>query len=145
MNAAQGLGLYLSLYRAVHGAGAGVPFPGSPGAWTYKHTDTSQDILAKMELYATFNIADGAVTTWSQKWPGLCAYFDLVGAAPATAADGGGGGYEPLDAFAKKNQAVWDAVVQKHGLKAGRLEAYGWAFLYFIMDQFDFDRQYDLS
>jgi hypothetical protein len=29
INAAQGLGLYLSLYRAVHGEGAHVPFPGS--------------------------------------------------------------------------------------------------------------------
>lgn len=151
MNAAQGLGLYLSLYRAVHGAGTRVLFPGSPSGWRCKHTDTSQDILARMEIFAAlhrdtcgggaaFNIADGDVTTWAQKWPGLCAYFGLVGEGPAPE-----GGYEPLDQFAKKNQHVWDRVVEEHGLKAGRLEAYPWAFLYFIMDQFDFDRQYDLS
>jgi hypothetical protein len=53
--------------------------------------------------------------------------------------------YEPLDEFAKKNEKVWDEVVEKYGLKPGRLETYGWPFLYFIMDQFYFDRQYDLS
>lgn len=36
-------------------------------------------------------------------------------------------------------------MVAEHGLKTGRLEAYGWAFLSFIMDRFDFDRQYDLA
>lgn len=149
MNAAQGLGLYLSLYRAVHGEGAHVPFPGSQGGWRCKHSDTSQDVLAKMEIYAAlnidkcgngsaFNVADGEVTTWSQKWPGLCEYFGLVGEGP-------GEKYEPLDEFAKKNQGVWDGVVERHGLKTGRLESYGWLFLYFIMDKFDFDRQYDLS
>jgi hypothetical protein len=142
MNAAQGLGLYLSLYRAVHGAGARVPIPGSRGGWTCKHTDTFQDILARMEIYAAlhpdkcgngaaFNVADGEVTAWSDKWPGLCEYFGLVGQAP-------GERYQSLDEFAK-NQKVWDAVVAKHGLKAGRLEAYNWSFLYFIMNQFDFD------
>jgi hypothetical protein len=149
MNAAQGLGLYLSLYRAVHGEGAHVPFPGSQGGWKCKHSDTFQDILAKMEIYAAlnidkcgdgsaFNAADGEVTTWSQKWPGLCEYFGLVGEGP-------GEKYEPLGEFAKKNQGVWDGVVERHGLKTGRLESYGWPFLYFIMDKIDFDRQYDLS
>jgi hypothetical protein len=36
-------------------------------------------------------------------------------------------------------------LVAEHALKTGRLEAYGWAFLSFIMDRFDFDRQDDLS
>ena len=102
-----------------------------------------------MEIYAAlnpgkcgngsaFNIADGEVTTWSQKWPGICEYFGLVGEGPKES-------YEPLDEFARKNQRVWDRLVEERGLKAGRLEAYGWAFLYFIMDKFDFDREYDLS
>jgi hypothetical protein len=31
---------------------------------------------------AAFNVADGEVTTWSQKWSGLCDYFGLVGEGP---------------------------------------------------------------
>jgi hypothetical protein len=122
--------------------------PRSPGG-KCKHSDTFQDILAKMGIYAAlnidkcgngsvFNIADGEVTTWSRKWPGLYEYFGLVGEGPGEKS-------EPLDEFAKKNQGVWDGVVERHGLKTGRLESYGWPFLYFIMDKFDFDRQYDLS
>jgi len=53
--------------------------------------------------------------------------------------------YEPFDEFARKNQGVWDGVVEKHGLKTGRLESYGWPFLNFIMDKFNFDWQHDLS
>jgi hypothetical protein len=60
-----------------------------------------------MEIYAAlnidecgngsaFNIADGEVTTWNQKWPRLCEYFGLVGEGP-------GEKYWPLDEFAKKN------------------------------------------
>ena len=125
MNAAQGLGLYLSLYRTVHGEGARVPFLGTQGGWKCKHSDTFQDILAKMEIYAAlnidkcgsgsaFNIADGEVTTWSQKWPGLCGYFGLVGEGP-------GEKYEPLDEFAKKNHGVWDRVVERLRWGRGRV------------------------
>ena len=55
MNCAQGLGLWLSLAREVHGAGAKVPFPGSQKSWKNKHTDTFQDILGRMDVYAAVN------------------------------------------------------------------------------------------
>lgn len=148
MNCAQGLGLYLSLYREVHGNGATINFPGTEKSWKCKHTDTFQDILARFEIHAAmnskqagsgkiFNIADGNVVTWADKWPGICEYFGLKAAGP--------GEYEPLDQFAKKHAKVWDGVVQKHGLQEGRLEGYGWPFLHFVMKEFDFDRQYDLT
>lgn len=146
MNCAQGLGLYLSLYREIHGEGATVTFPGTEKSWRCKHTDTFQDILAKFEIHAalnpdscghgkTFNVADGHVVTWEDKWPGICEYFGLKAAGP--------GEYEPLDQFAKKGAQVWESAVSKYGLKGGRLEAYQWGFLDFVMAKFDFDRQYD--
>lgn len=74
MNCAQGLGLWLSLAREVHGEGAEIPFPGTKDSWTNKHSDTFQDVLGKMDIYAavnhekcgnggTFNVADGDVVT----------------------------------------------------------------------------------
>lgn len=148
MNCAQGLGLYLSLYREVNGQGATVVFPGTQKSWTCKHTDTSQDILAKFEIYAAldpkqtgngraFNIVDGNVTTWEEKWPGICSYFGLKAAGP--------GDYEPVEQFAKKHAKVWDQLVEKHGLQGGRMDAYQWGFLTFVMADFDFNRQYDIS
>lgn len=74
MNCAQGLGIWLSLAREVHGAGAEIPFPGTQKSWKNLHTDTFQDVLGKMDIYTalnhdkcgnggTFNVADGEVVT----------------------------------------------------------------------------------
>ena len=161
MNAAQGLGLYLSLYAAVHGAGAKVIFPGTVGSWTCKHTDTSQDVLARFEIFAalnreqgkcgngsSFNIADGKVVTWAGKWGPICEYFGLVGVGPKKRtgeAEGEAGGRVAVADFAKENMGTWAEVVKEHGLKEGRMEGYSWGFLDFVMRVFDFDRQYDLS
>lgn len=93
MNAAQGLGFYCTLWKALHGSGSEVPFPGSEKAWKCKHTDTSQDILARFEIYASlngektgqgksFNCSDGPVVTWSEKWPRIAEYFGLKGTGP---------------------------------------------------------------
>ena len=153
MNAAQGLGLYLSLYREVHGEGAKVVFPGTEKSWTCKHTDTSQDVLAKFEIFAavnrercgngsSFNVADGEVTNWERKWGGICGYFGLKGVGPGE--EKGEQGVAVAD-FVKANQGTWEEVVRKYGLKEGRMESYSWGFLDFVMRVFDFDRQYDLS
>lgn len=74
MNCAQGLGIWLSLAREVKGAGAEIPFPGTKDSWRNKHTDTFQDVLGRMDIFAavnrkkcgdggTFNCADGEVVT----------------------------------------------------------------------------------
>lgn len=149
MNCAQGLGIWLSLAREVHGAGAKIPFPGTQKSWVNKHTDTFQDILARMDIHAavnhdkcgkggTFNVADGEVVTWSGKWPGICAAFGLEGTPP---------GAQPysIEEFIKDNEVTWQQMVEKHGLKKGILESFSWPFLFFVMTVFDFDRQYDLS
>lgn len=149
MNIAQGLGLYLTLYREVHGPGAKVPYPGAEHGYRHKHTDTFQDIAAKMEIYAalnpdrcgsgkTFNITNGDVVTWAIKWPGICAYFGLEGLGPQ-------GSFEPPAVFVGKHLAAWAKLVEREGLKGGRIEAFYWPFLDVIMDKAFFDRQYDLA
>jgi hypothetical protein len=84
MNMAQGIAIYLSMFKEVHGAGSTVPFPGHDHGYHSTHTDTFQDILAQMEIHAAlntdkcgsggvFNVADGQVVTVnpSASWVGL--------------------------------------------------------------------------
>ncbi len=149
MNIAQGLGFYLTLYREVRGPGAKVPYPGAEHGYRHKHTDAFQDIAAKMEIYAalntercgsgrTFNITNGDVVTWADKWPGICAYFGLEGLGPQ-------GTFEPPADFVGKHSAAWVKLVEREGLKGGRIESFYWPFLDVIMDKAFFDRQYDQS
>ena len=153
MNAAQGLGFYLTLWRAVYGDGAEVPFPGSEGGWRCKHTDTSQDILARMEIYAalnsgktgrrSFNSCDGPVVMWEEIWPGIAKYFGLEGVGPV--GKQGSRKRGAIAGFAKENEARWRDLEEKHGLKKGIFERYGWGFIDGLTTAFDFDRQYDMS
>ncbi|TDZ20530.1 Short chain dehydrogenase sirR [Colletotrichum orbiculare MAFF 240422] len=153
MNLAQGIGVYLSIYRAVRGAGAPVPFPGHEHGYRSTHTDTFQDLLAKMEIYAAvntemcgdggvFNIANASKpVTWQQVWPGLCAHFGLVGEGPAAKAA------QPIkmETFVKENKAAWSELAREHGLDETLVDRIGWGFVHLMVVDFDFDRQYDLS
>ncbi|KAL5337682.1 hypothetical protein BJX70DRAFT_389160 [Aspergillus crustosus] len=127
MNLAHGIAFYLTLYRKK--------------GYHSTHTDTSQDILAKMEIYAAlnsdryvsgeaYNIADGDVVSWSGVWPGLCEYFRLVGVEPS---------------FIHGNKNAWDELVTESGLKQRIFEKQNWRFVEFMLVDFDFDREYDLS
>lgn len=149
MNLAQGIGLYLAIYREVHGSGASVNFPGSERGWKCKHSDTSQGILAKMEIFAAthieecgngraFNIADGRTVTWEDVWPKLCQYFGLVGHGPTSDA-------VPMEKFVGDHVDVWKKMAEKYELKEKVVEEQNWAFVHFMLVDFDFDRQYDLT
>lgn len=149
MNLSQGIGLYLTIYREVHGQGARVNWPGTEKSWKCKHSDTSQGILAKMEIYAVthveqcgnggvFNIADGKTVAWENVWPKLCADFGLVGTGPASDT-------VPMEEFVKKNIDAWKKLAEEHGLKEKVIEEQNWPFVHFMLVRFDFDREYDLS
>lgn len=149
MNSAQGLGIWLSLAREVNGEGSKVQFPGTQASWTNKHTDTSQDILGKMDIYAavnhekcgdgnTFNCADGAVVTWATKWSGICKHFGLEGTPP------GDSPYSIGD-FVKRHSDAWRQMEKQHGLKQGIFDKVSWKFVQAVVAMRDFDCQYDLS
>jgi len=145
MNAAGALAVYLSLYRYVHGEGTQCPFPGSDMAYTAKHTDTSSSILARFSIYVAlhgdktagraFNIGDGEVTTWEEKWPKLCEYFGLVAGQATPNAN-------PPEEFFDKHIRIWNDIIEKEGL-VKQEEPQFW-FLDAVF-HCDFDRQYDLS
>lgn len=148
MNSAQGIALYLSIDREVHGNGATVSFPGEELGYHSMHSDTFQYVLAKMEIYAAtnietcgnervFNVADGKTVTWAQVWPQLVQHFGLVGQGPASDS-------VPIERFVKDNNEAWRTIVQKYGLKEKVVEEQNWGFVHFMLVQFDFNREYDL-
>lgn len=150
---AQALGLYLSLYRQINGAGAEVPFPGTEISWKNLTNDSSQDICAKVSIFASlhpeksseqrYNAADNATSsTWSAKWPIICDYFGLKGTAPPA----GGSGPQPTNYLAEHVEE-WRALEKQHGLVTGRVgneRSFG-GFPYFIMTMLNFNRQMDMS
>ena len=147
MNIAQALGLFLAMYKKVEGSGAEVPFLGSEAAFKELHTVTSQDILARFHIFASFhadavagrafNIADGDVVTWEQIWPGVCSWFGLKGVGPDQSRSTGA-------QWVQEHKGQWNAWVKEHGLKEGTLEATSWGFMSRLLGV-TFDRHYDLS
>jgi hypothetical protein len=73
------LGIFFSLYRAVEGEGAEVPFPGTDKSWVAKGIESSSDMIAKQTLHLSlelplsqkgegFNVADAKYpSTWETK------------------------------------------------------------------------------
>ncbi|RDK46565.1 hypothetical protein M752DRAFT_310088 [Aspergillus phoenicis ATCC 13157] len=127
MNMAFGIAFYLTLYREINGKDAKVPFPGRPHGYHTYHTDTFQDVLAKMEIFAalnrdkypngsTFNCGDGEPVTWAQVWPGICSYFGLRGVEPDEKPRG-------MEEFVYKHKAAWDSLVEEKRLKKGLVES----------------------
>ena len=148
MNFAQGLGMYLALYKEVNGAGSSVPFPGTEQGFRAFHTDTSQDMLARMEIFAAtniekcgngeaFNIGNGIVS-WSQVWHGVCEYFGLIGEGPKK-------GSQSMEEFATENAGTWEKLAERTGIDPRVFTSYNWLFVHFMLVVFDFDRQYDLT
>ncbi|KAI9371742.1 hypothetical protein BJX61DRAFT_548093 [Aspergillus egyptiacus] len=150
---AQWLALYLSLYAEINGPGAEVPFPGTMKSWNIKSNDSSQDIIGRFAVYASlhpettagqrYNVADNAQwSTWSVKWPIICQYFGLRGVAPPSQ----GSGPDP-SAYVLENRDRWFEMERKYGLKTGRAgnDRSLAVVPNFLMSQFDFDRQVDLS
>ncbi|KAL5340915.1 hypothetical protein BJX70DRAFT_387023 [Aspergillus crustosus] len=149
---AQWLALYLSLYRELNGPGAEVVFPGTLKSWTIRSNDTQQDILARFSIYASlhpettatqrYNVSDHAEwSTWAVKWPVICEFFGLRGVAPEN-----GSGPDPPD-YIHEHREEWFALEKKYGLRGGRVgndKSLSMAPK-FLMGQFDFDRQVDLS
>ncbi|CAH0055081.1 unnamed protein product [Clonostachys solani] len=149
MNLAQGLGVVFSLYKEVKGAEASFPFPGTLRGYNATFTDTSQDILAKMEIFAALNpetcgngavinVADGPTMTWAQLWPRLCEHFGLVGTGPQ---DSG----ISIQDFVSKHKDAWVDIARRHGLSENVVENMNWAFIHFVLVDVAFDREYDLA
>lgn len=149
---AMSLGFFLSLYREINGEGAECPFPGSADSWKALSQDSSADMIARQTIHVclspstskgqAFNVADERKPhNWSQKWPVLCAQFGLRGVKRPED--------NPIEVrrYIKDNYAAWEAAERKYGLRGGHAdnERIYPGFEYFLLTQFDMDRQYDMS
>ena len=146
------LGIYLTLFREVEGAGAECPFPGSAKSWVAKSNDSSSDMIARQTLHISltlpvdrkgdaFNVADAKKPeSWSTKWPQICAYFGLKGTQPND------NGFE-VRKYIRDHLDTWRTLEEKNGLRKGIADSdltYP-GFEYFLLTQFDFDRQYNMD
>ncbi|KAJ4351999.1 uncharacterized protein N0V89_007345 [Didymosphaeria variabile] len=146
------MAIYLSLWREIHGPNSSAPFPGTEKSWKALSNDSSSDMIARQTLYLSlnpskiengggYNVADAKEpSSWSKKWPALCSYFDLNGTGPTS---------DPpeMRKFIKDNIDVWKRLEKEKGLQTGHADSERTfsGFEYFLMTQFDFDRQYDMS
>jgi hypothetical protein len=151
---ATSLGVFLGLWREIEGEGATCPYPGTQTAWVAKSNDSSADMIARQTLHLSltlplsqkgegFNVADEKQPrSWEMKWPEICSYFGLIGTAPPSKV-------EPTEVrtYIKKNIETWNKMEERLGLKTGIAdsELTFRGFEYFLLTQFDFDRQYDMT
>jgi hypothetical protein len=151
---ATSIAVFLSLWAEVEGKDSTCPYPGSQKAWVAKSNDSSSDMIARQTLHLSltlskslkgegFNVADAKEPkSWETKWPELCLYFGLEGVGPPT-------GKEPTEVrtYIKEHFDIWQKLEKKHDLKSGIAdsELTFKGFEYFLLTQFDFDRQYDMT
>ncbi|KZP30260.1 hypothetical protein FIBSPDRAFT_777421 [Athelia psychrophila] len=146
MNIALPLGVFFALWRAVHGPGATIPFPGPKAAYERTHTETPMGAAARFQIFASlrggetheqvYNIGTSP-SSYAHKWPLLAAQFELVGAPPA--ADEG----IDVAAWVRAHRAEWGVLETEHGLQTGVIETVGWDFL--VILTIPIDREYDTS
>lgn len=118
---------YLALYKAIHGAGAECPFPGTTKSWKAKTILSSSDMIAHQTLHLSlnlpsttkgesYNVADRTyATSWEIDWPQLCEWFGLKGTPPPD----DNSQEREIRKFIKENFGKWEEVEKKEGLVTG--------------------------
>ncbi|KAL2784210.1 hypothetical protein BJX66DRAFT_317025 [Aspergillus keveii] len=131
------LALYLMLYRYVNGAGATAVFPGSYNHYIHTYTPSSQDIIARSELYLSiekpdqahgeaFNTADNATPApWTLVWPKLCEYFGLT----AQGASHEDNGWKDIDKWWIAHQDDYTRMCEEYGLRPREILPETWILL----------------
>ncbi|KAF2013898.1 hypothetical protein BU24DRAFT_350870 [Aaosphaeria arxii CBS 175.79] len=145
------VGIYLSLWKAVEGEGAECPFPGTEKSWVAQSNDSSSDMIARQTIHLSlsektekgggYNVADEKTPSdWKAKWPILCDYFGLKGTGPTS-------NPPEIRKYIKDHFAEWQKLEKEYGLQTGHADSDKTfpGFEYFLMTQFDFDRQYDMT
>jgi hypothetical protein len=133
MNIAEPIALYCSLWRSLEVSDK-IPFPGTMATYTSLHSDCSQDVVARMHIFASlhpglsggesFNIADSDMSSsWESVWPGIAIYFGLEGVGPPLAGQLAG---EP---WVKSKSAEWERWMHEEHLKDKVLNNTCWGFM----------------
>ena len=141
MNLAMVIAVYASISRELE-----VPlrFPGKPGAYTSLLEMTDASLLAAATVWAAtdpqcanqaFNIANGDLFRWDEMWPRIADSFGLDVAPPLP--------MSLVDVMADK-EPVWQALAQRHGLRASYDQVSSWGFGDFVFS-WDYDMFADTS
>ncbi|KAJ5330339.1 hypothetical protein N7476_000122 [Penicillium atrosanguineum] len=125
------------IYRYLNGPSATVVFPGPYTNYIHTYTSSSQDIIARSELYLSvekpdqaheeaFNTADSATPApRSLVWPKMCEYFGLnaEGACPEDK------GWKDIDKWWFAHQDDYKKMCQEYGLRPREISGATWIFL----------------
>ncbi|KAK4971845.1 hypothetical protein LTR66_003500 [Elasticomyces elasticus] len=150
---ATSIGIFLALQAAINGVGFDCAFPGCAKSWVAKSNDSSSDMIARQTIHLSLNgfgngeghnVADARKwENWESKWPKLCAYFGLKGTPPTEATTT----VNKLRKYIYDHLADWRVLEKEHNLRTGIADSdiTHEGFEYFLLTQFDFDRQYDMA
>jgi len=117
------IGLIIALYAAVQRElGRPLDFPGSAKAFNVRTQFTELRLLARAIAWMAteprcanqaFNVVNGDSPSWAELWPRFANWFGTEAGVP-----------RPFDlaGYMADKQAVWERVVQKHGLRPGALD-----------------------
>lgn len=131
------LALFLSLYHYVNSPGATIPFPGGRKNFEHTHTESTQDIIAKAEIYLSvvkpeeangeaFNIGDEETpASWSIKWPIITGYFGLKGVGPSEDEKL----WVELDTWWNDHEKDYERMCEEFGLQRRKISPESWTFL----------------
>lgn len=140
------MGLYLSLWRKVHGGGADIHFPGSQKSWTNRHTDSWQDTIGRVSIWTAINGHAGPFncvdkpTTWKEKWPAIAKDFGLNPLGPKEQPLGM---MEPLE-WVQAHKKEYEELIKEHNLIGDSWTPANWLFLWAITVVLDYDKEYDM-
>jgi len=138
--------MIIAVYAAISKElGLPLRFPGKLGAYTVLCQVTSAKLLAQAALWSAvepgcaneiINIANGDFIRWQHVWPKFAEYFGMRYELPQTIS---------LAALMRDKAPVWDAIVEKHGLRKIPYEqAALWPFGDFIFGC-DYDVMSDMT
>lgn len=126
--------MVLSVYAAISKElGLPLRFPGTREAYEIVYQLTDSDLLAKAMTHCAthpaasnevFNVTNGDFFRWCNVWPRIAAAFEMEWAPPQTI---------KLTEFMADKAPLWDAMVQKHGLRPYTYSDVGyWPFADYI-------------
>lgn len=126
MNLVLGVGIYAAVCKEM---GLPLRFPGSLGAYDAVHQIADAHTIGAAASWAArsdaaqnqaFNVTNGDPARWRNTWPVIAQRLGMECAEPKTM---------PLADVMPDQQALWDRIAQRHGLREiaiGRIVNWGW-------------------
>lgn len=142
MNVTTVIGAYAAISREL---GLPMRFPGSERAYSVLNQGVDAGLIARAIMWAgeaerarneIYNITNGDLFRWSRMWPHIARSFGMETAEPQSF---------PLAEFMADKEALWSAMVERHGLQATPYrDVVAWPFGEFVLQR-EFDHVLDTT